>query len=250
MNNLININNSNGVLTVSSREIAEHFEKRHGDVLETIDKISEQMTSTEFSVNLFIQSIYTDSYNREQKEYLLTRDGFSLLVMGFTGAKALEWKLKYINAFNEMEQAIKQNVSNLSPQLQLLISMELQQKQQAEQIAKVTDKVDRLETVIETFAQPVSKNWCDEMNAKINKMCFNYGLNYQKFKGELYNELEIQAGCNLKTRQTRMRERMDKAGAKYADRMAVNKLHVVDADDKLKLIFEGIVKKYQMRYAG
>jgi len=250
MNSLININNSNGVLTVSSRQVADDFDKEHKHVKSAIENVSQQIRSDENSANLFIPSIYTDSCNRQQKEYLLTRDGFSLLVMGFTGAKALEWKLKYINAFNEMEQAIKQNVSNLSPQLQLLISMELQQKQQAEQIAKVSDKVDKLETVIENIAQPIIGNWCDEMNAKINKMVIENKLNFSVFKGELYNELEVQASCNLETRRSRMRERMDKAGAKYADRKALTKIQVINTDDKLKLIFEGIVKKYQMRYAG
>ena len=57
--------------------------------------------------NYFIESTYKDSMNRTKKEYLLTRDGFSLLVMGFTGIKALEWKLKYIKAFNEMEKELK-----------------------------------------------------------------------------------------------------------------------------------------------
>lgn len=60
-------------------------------------------SSAENSANLFIQSEYADKYGRMQKEYLMTRDGFSLLVMGFTGNKALEWKLKYIEAFNHME---------------------------------------------------------------------------------------------------------------------------------------------------
>ena len=61
------------------------------------------MSSAENSANLFIQSEYADKYGRMQKEYLMTRDGFSLLVMGFTGSKALEWKLKYIEAFNHDE---------------------------------------------------------------------------------------------------------------------------------------------------
>lgn len=56
---------------------------------------------------MFIESCEPDSYGRDQKVYLMTRDGFSLLVMGFTGKSALEWKLKYIDAFNKMEEQIK-----------------------------------------------------------------------------------------------------------------------------------------------
>lgn len=54
----------------------------------------------------FIKSSYK-SRGKEYPEYLITRDGFTLLVMGFTGPKALEWKLKYIRAFNEMEKELK-----------------------------------------------------------------------------------------------------------------------------------------------
>lgn len=94
-----------GHVTADSRQIAEHFEKRHADVLEAIRQIEVQ-TSTEKSADLFISSTYPDSYGRQQKNYQLTRDGFSLLVMGFTGSKALDWKLKYIEAFNRMEKQL------------------------------------------------------------------------------------------------------------------------------------------------
>ena len=63
--------------------------------------------STAGNSALFIESSYVASNGKTNKEYLLTRDGFSLLVMGFTGQKALEWKLKYIRAFNEMEKELK-----------------------------------------------------------------------------------------------------------------------------------------------
>jgi anti-repressor protein len=57
---------------------------------------------------IFFESVLPDSYGRPRKVYLMNRDGFALLAMGFTGSKALEWKLKYIQAFNEMEQRLKQ----------------------------------------------------------------------------------------------------------------------------------------------
>lgn len=58
--------------------------------------------------HLFIKTKYTHEQNRQEyPEYLLTRDGFALLVMGFNGEKALAWKLKYIEAFNEMEKELK-----------------------------------------------------------------------------------------------------------------------------------------------
>lgn len=99
-------NNKEEILVVSSRIIAEDFEKEHFNVVRDIEKICSEIPS-KMKVSYFIKSEYKDSMNRNQTEYLLTRDGFSLLVMGFTGSKALTWKLKYIEAFNEMEKELK-----------------------------------------------------------------------------------------------------------------------------------------------
>lgn len=114
--NEIKINNSNGTLTVSSLQIADDFSKQHKDVIKSIENLLGE-TSAKKSANLtaqisviknfFIESTYADSYGRPQKCYDITRDGFSLLVMGFTGKKALEWKIKYIAAFNAMETQLK-----------------------------------------------------------------------------------------------------------------------------------------------
>lgn len=106
MSDLIKIKNQNGNLVVSSREVAKNFEKRNSEVNRAIENLMAE-TSVQNCTNLFIPNKYKDSYGRNQNEYLLTRDGFSLLVMGFTGKKALEWKLKYIDAFNKMEATIK-----------------------------------------------------------------------------------------------------------------------------------------------
>lgn len=99
--------NKEDVLTVSSREVAQDFEKEHKNVLQSIAHLIEQMDSAENSAEYFIPETYRDASGKHNKEYLLTRDGFSLLVMGFTGDKALAWKLKYIQAFNAMERMLK-----------------------------------------------------------------------------------------------------------------------------------------------
>lgn len=107
MNNLINITNKDGKLTVSSREVAERFEKRHDHVVRDVESIIKQGCPQNWG-DLFIEAEYQNAQNKQYyKQYELTRDGFSLLAMGFTGAKALEWKLKFIEAFNKMEETIK-----------------------------------------------------------------------------------------------------------------------------------------------
>ena len=92
---------------VSSRVIAERFGKEHKNVVRDVEKIVYEISS-KLSVSYVMPATYRDSMNRKQTEYLLTRDGFSLLVMGFTGPGALQWKIKYIEAFNRMEQIIRE----------------------------------------------------------------------------------------------------------------------------------------------
>lgn len=153
--NEVKIINDNGTLTVSSLQVAEDFGKEHKHVLKAIEDLKNGVA--EKSADLFIESSYQHPQNKQvYKSYNLTRDGFSLLVMGFTGKKALEWKLKYIEAFNLMEQKIKEEYSDISPQLKFLIEMERKQKQlEAKQqelenkIADITEMRD--ETIKATF---------------------------------------------------------------------------------------------------
>lgn len=115
INNNLTVQNINGALVVSSRQVAEDFGKAHSSVVvRAIENLKESLeTSVQNCTHLFIEATYQDSYGREQKEYLLTRDGFSLVVMGFTGAKALQWKLKYIEAFNKMKEALMEQKPKL-----------------------------------------------------------------------------------------------------------------------------------------
>ncbi|EOU1691147.1 ORF6C domain-containing protein [Clostridium perfringens] len=103
----VKLSNQNGQVVVSSRLIAKDFEKQHKHVLDSIEEIKKGVA--EKSADLFIESQYQHPQNKQwYKEYLMTRDGFTLLAMGFNGTKALQWKLKYIEAFNKMEQALKE----------------------------------------------------------------------------------------------------------------------------------------------
>ncbi len=99
---------------VSSRVIAERFNKRHNNLLSSIHVITKGLLENKQTPRkYFIKSWYTEEQNGQTyPEYLCTRDGFSLLVMGFTGKEALEWKLKYINAFNQMEAFIQERRSS------------------------------------------------------------------------------------------------------------------------------------------
>lgn len=103
MQDLVHV--SEGKVMVTSKQIADHFGKVHRNVLRDIQRLMEKLPD-DFGVLNFELTTYTSVQNKELDCYSMTRDGFTLLAMGFTGEKAIEWKVKYINAFNQMERML------------------------------------------------------------------------------------------------------------------------------------------------
>ncbi|WP_103623876.1 Rha family transcriptional regulator, partial [Escherichia coli] len=91
----------------TSLQVAETFNKNHRDVLAAIDDLKEGVA--ENYADLFYEDSYIHPQNKQKyRQIIMNRDGFTLLAMGFTGQKALKFKLKYIEAFNRMEKEIQQ----------------------------------------------------------------------------------------------------------------------------------------------
>ena len=105
MNEII-LSTQNGEPVASSRDVAKRFGKEHNHVLRDI-KALEEGVSKNGQTPMFFKSEYTHPQNHQKYPmYLMNRDGFSLLAMGFTGKEAVQWKLKYIEAFNQMEKQL------------------------------------------------------------------------------------------------------------------------------------------------
>lgn len=138
MNDII-LSTQNGEPVASSRQIAESFEKNHRDVLRAVDSLKEDVRNF---AQMFFETDTPDSYGRPQRTYLMTRDGFTLLAMGFTGKAALAWKLKYIAAFNEMEKQLAQRppLSRSELMAQALIAAHDELEHKNAQIAELTPK--------------------------------------------------------------------------------------------------------------
>jgi len=94
----------NGGVRVSSIEVALSYGKRHSDVIRAIEKSGQ---SQQFTERNFALSEYKDGSGKKNKYYLMTRDGFSCLIMKFTGDKAAQWRESFLDAFNKMESFIK-----------------------------------------------------------------------------------------------------------------------------------------------
>ena len=100
----------NGVPTTTSLDVARHFGKRHANVCRTVRDLLPQLPA-DHALNFELMVLPTDigsGATRQDPAYRITRDGFTLLAMGFTGARALEFKLAYLDAFNRMEAEVAQ----------------------------------------------------------------------------------------------------------------------------------------------
>lgn len=137
MNEII-LSTQNGEPVASSRQVAENFGKEHKHVLATV----RQILVAENSATKFFHKTTFEYRGQKFPEYLMNRDGFSLLVMGFTGKAALEWKLKYIAAFNEMEKKLAQRpqLSRAELMAQALIAAHDELEHKDAQIAELTPK--------------------------------------------------------------------------------------------------------------
>ena len=102
LNELVIVQN-NQVVT-NSKKVAEKFKKRHDHVMRDIENFKDLPNFGE----MFCETDLPDSYGRPQRAYIINKKGFQLLAMGFTGAKAIRWKLEYIDTFEAMEKALRE----------------------------------------------------------------------------------------------------------------------------------------------
>lgn len=137
MNEII-LSTQNGEPVASSREVAKRFGKEHKHVLAAI----RQILAAENSATKFFHETAFEYRGQRFPEYLMNRDGFSLLAMGFTGKEAVQWKLKYIQAFNEMEKQLAQRpqLSRAELMAQALIAAHDELEHKDAQIAELTPK--------------------------------------------------------------------------------------------------------------
>lgn len=161
---------SNNQVVVSSRQIAEHFEKEHKNVLQAIREI----LVAEKSATKFFDETEHEYRGQKFPEYLMNRDGFSLLVMGFTGKKALEWKMKYIQAFNEMEEALKHRASyqieDEIARAQRWIEEQQEKREALRQLEEAKPKIETYDKLISNEGYVGLREMAKMLQYPVNKM--------------------------------------------------------------------------------
>lgn len=258
MSKIINILNQDGQLVVTSRQVAGDFEKEHFHVLRDIENLIGGISKNGDTYNhLFIETQYQNKQNKQwYKEYLLTRDGFSLLVIGFTGAKALQWKLKYIEAFNKMEEHIKGqalNTSELSPELQMFNQMfkaiannELEQKKLKAAVEEAKEEIKGIREAV--TLEP--NQWRKDTATLINKIANKLGgfEHIKPIRDEAYSLLNSTYGVDIKRRLLNKKKNMALEGCSKSKIDKVNYLDVIAEDKKLINGYINIVGRLAVKY--
>ncbi|KRL81771.1 Rha family transcriptional regulator [Ligilactobacillus equi] len=205
MNDLVIMKDRQAVTT--SLQVAEVFGKEHKNVIRAIEQKLGEL-NFEPSSKMFAEGAYTNSQNKKNKMYYLNRDGFTFIAFGFTGRQADEFKLKYIQAFNKMEELIK-NQPRLPQTVDEKIYLLLQASHEGNQ------RIQKLETDFQTFKenQKLEPGEYSYIGQLVNKKVFGWikvhklGLSRQQ-RALLYKDINagVAQVCGVRTR-TQLREK-------------------------------------------
>lgn len=186
MNEIV-FRSANDQAVTSSLLIAEKFGKEHKNVMQSIRNLIGGTAENSAIAEMFSESTYLNEQNKEQPMFLMNRDGFTLLAMGFTGKKAMQFKLEYIKAFNSMEAQIKasqkpksqleilqMSINQLVEQEHRLSSVERDVAETKKEIAEM--KQERIENGKLLLEAEVSENKVPEisMRNKIRRLVNQY----------------------------------------------------------------------------
>ncbi|KAF0552541.1 Rha family transcriptional regulator [Pediococcus acidilactici] len=212
MNDLVIMKNQQAVTT--SLQVAEVFGKNHYHVLEAIDnKIHSNENSGQYN-SMFVEDEYKDKSGKRNKMYYMNRDGFTFIAFGFTGKKADEFKLKYIDAFNRMEKAIKEERIQLpkTPMEALKLMFEATEE--------TNKKVDRLGNTVQNLTdnQRLDATEYAYISKRISRKVYEYidmhGLALSApQRSKLYKDINrgINEVTGVKTRSQLRQKDFDKA---------------------------------------
>ena len=179
MNDLVIMKNKQAV--TSSLQVAEVFEKNHRDVLKAITNLKRDVRNF---AQMFSETNIPDSYNRNRRAFYMNRDGFTLLAMGFTGDKALQFKLKYIEAFNSMEEQVKLPTSPRE-----IARLALQANEETNQrLDSVEGDVKDLKEN-QVIPNPEYSALNRRVNQRVSEVAHSYGHITQKQRGELFKDI-------------------------------------------------------------
>ena len=248
----------NGILVLTTQQIAEAYGTSTDTVTKNFNRNKDRYVNGKHYISLegaekndFVDRGQFDRGLKNAKTlYLWTQKGAFLHAKSLNTDTAWEVYDRLVDSYFDKKENI--TVSELSPELQMfnkiftsVAKQELEQKRQAEQIAKVEEKVD---TMKEIFTEPIF-DWRSEINARVREIAIKSGIEFKTLYNQMYGELEYTAHCSLKRLCSEKEKRMRNAGnTKGAIDKETSKIAIVEGKPQLKAIFENIVRKYAMKY--
>lgn len=159
---------------LDSREVAEMVGKRHDHLIRDVKNYIEHISTNPNlgALDFFIESIYIDGKGEERPNYQITKKGCEFIAHKLTGEKGALFTAAYINRFHQLNESQTKIISELSPQLQLLINMELKQKQIE---AKTTILEHRINSLDATNIEGTPRQ---RLNSMIRKFAYDNGVLY------------------------------------------------------------------------
>ena len=198
------------------------------------------------TANFFVPSTYLDAQNQERPCYLITRKGCDMVANKMTGEKGVLFTAAYVTKFEEMEKSLIAPMQQLSPQLQLLISMELKQNEMQKAIVENKEAVQSIRDVVSLN----TTSWRLDSAVLIGKMAHGMGgsEHIRDLRKESYKLLDTRMGVCLEIRLSNKRRRMAEEGICKSKRDVLNPLDVIAEDKKLVEGYVAIIKDMAIRY--
>lgn len=191
---------------VSSRDIAEELNRNHRDVLKSIDEIIGDDSVRKSSQPLIIPSTYIHPQNKQEyREYLLTKDGFTLYMFNIQGHN--DFKMAYINKFNEMEQAIRNPFKNMSKELQSILLLDSKTQELNKKIDTVAtdfndfkDNETLSPAMMKAISDKVKRLGVQLLGGKASTAYRISNGHYRRMViSDIYNQLKREFGIDAKT---------------------------------------------------
>lgn len=262
MNNLVEINNHklqvrefNNQRVVTFNDIDTIHERPNGTAKRNFTKNKDkfikdvdyfEIRKSEVGTN-FVQ---TYGFNKfAPSGVLITESGYLMLVKSLTDDLAWKVQRSMVNNYFRGKQLIN-SLNELSPQLQLLINLELEQKNIKKEIAATKQTVDETNQTVQSIKDTIiqtDNDWRNWVNNQMSKISFE-NKDYKEKRSESYKLLEERARCRLRTRLNNLKRRLLQAGASKTEINNTNYLDVIEADVRLKEIYTMIIKEMVIKY--